>query len=520
MDTSRPAPLYRKKTVAEQLEEIKLLQMRGMRDWNITKDVAEFYKVKTEFNPDTGMAKCHYYPYEGGKAYKVRTLPKDFVWVGTSEDLFGRELFSGGGKRLIICEGEKDTLAMAKVSYDRYKKFYPVVGLSSSAMTKSVLKHRDWVRSFEEVVILTDEDEAGYKARDELVRIIGLDKAKITKLPQNDVHEVFENLGPEAVLSAVFDARAVVPSGIISTADLWQQVVEYNNLPSVPYPVCLQGINKKAKGARLGEIALFVSGTSCGKSTLMREICLEFSKLETRVGVVSLEEAPAETARKLAAMELRRNPANEEISLEDLKPGFDAVFGQEKFIVLDHQGSLKDESILDKLEYMALSGCQYIIIDHITILVSEGAGDLQGNEAIDKVMNDLLRFVKRHNVWVGLVSHLRKAPSGGKSFEQGIMPNLDDIKGSGSIKQVSFDIFAFARDLTESDEIKRNTIKMSVLKCRYTGLTGPVEGSYYHFPEGRFRTLDNIPISVPDRNLAEKQPIKVEVNVNEEDAPF
>ena len=45
-------------------------------------------------------------------------------------------------------------------------------------------------------------------------------------------------------------------------------------------------------------------------------------------------------------------------------------------------------------------------------------------------------------------SHLRKAPGGGmSSFEEGKLASIDDIKGSGSIKQISFDIVAFARNL-------------------------------------------------------------------------
>jgi replicative DNA helicase len=119
-------------------------------------------------------------------------------------------------------------------------------------------------------------------------------------------------------------------------------------------------------------------------------------------------------------------------------------------------------------------------------LVSEGADKLTGNEAIDKTMNDLLRFVKRHNVWIGLVSHLRKTVNTGKAFEEGRMPNLDDIKGSGSIKQISFDIFAFARNLMDDDPVARNTIEMAVLKSRHTGLTGSAGTAYYDYQTGRF----------------------------------
>jgi len=492
VSTQKKAPDFFRKVLT--VDEVKEYPIRGFKERQITKEVAEFFNVRVSYN-DNGEVDTHYYPYDNGDAFKVRKLPKDFTWVSKSTGLFGKEKFSGAGKRLIITEGEIDAMSVAQASLDRYKKIYPVVALSSAVMTKSLLENRDWVRSFNEVVLCLDQDEAGQKAVDEAIKIIGLDKVKIAKLPEKDPNEVLLKHGGNSLLQCVFDAAPHVPAGIITKEALWEALVTYSNTPSVPYPTCIGSLNAKTKGMRMGEIALFVSGTSCGKSTIMREIMLHVAEATTdKVGVVSLEEAPAETARKLAGMALHKNPAEEEIPLELLKEGFDKVFGSDKFIVLDHQGSLKDETILDKIEYMALSGCKYIIIDHITILVSEGAEGLTGNEAIDKVMNDLLRFVKRHNVWIGLVSHLRKTTNTGKAFEEGRMPNLDDIKGSGSIKQISFDIIAFARNLMDPDVVKRNTIDMAVLKCRYTGLTGGISGAYYDYSTGRFKEAVEAPV--------------------------
>jgi len=137
-------------------------------------------------------------------------------------------------------------------------------------------------------------------------------------------------------------------------------------------------------------------------------------------------------------------------------------------------------------------GCKYLVLDHITIAVSEGSEGLSGNEAIDKVMSDLLKIVKKHNVWLCLISHLRKAPGGGASFEEGKLASIDDIKGSGSIKQISFDIVAFARNLVADNAIERNTIKFRVLKSRFTGLTGSAGSAVYDTKTGRLTSTDNV----------------------------
>lgn len=473
------------KVDSDKLAEIETYGIRGFKERKVSKKACEFFGVRVSYNHE-GKIDEHYYKYPNG--YKVRKLPKRFHFVGEYGGLFGQNLFSGGGKRLVITEGEIDALSVAEANLERYDKIYPVVSLPSSSAVNEVLPLREWCRTFEEIVIFTDDDDPGHEACARLIRILGVDKCKIVKHPPGckDANDVLLKLGAEELNRCIWDAESYRPAGIITKEAIWQQIVARNKIPAIPYPECLEGLNTKLKGMRDGEITLFISGTGCGKSTMIREIILHRLDITTtKIGIISLEESPGETGLKLSSMQLRINSANEEIPEEQLKVGFDKVFGDDRIVVLDHQGSIKDESIVDQLEYMCLMGCGALLVDHITILVSEGAEGLTGNEAIDKIMNDLLRIVKKHNVWLGLVSHLRKTHVGGKSFEEGRIPTMDDIRGSGSIKQVSMDIVAFARNLNAVDTTEQNTIQMAVLKSRTMGLTGKVVGSIYNQVTGR-----------------------------------
>lgn len=473
---------YTRKT---SIDEIKDFPIRGFKDRGITKTVAEFFDVRVSYG-ENGEIDAHYYPYDEGSAFKIRKLPKTFSWINKSTNLFGKDKFNAGGKRLMITEGECDAMAVAVASMERYKRIYPVVSLSSAVMTKSLIEHRDWIRSFGEVVLMFDNDEAGKKATEEAIKIIGIDKVKIAKMPEKDPNDVLLKHSAGRLNQCIFEATPYVPSGIISVDEIWDAIEKRDKIPATPYPPCMESVNKKLKGQRLNEIALFISGTGSGKSTLMREIMLhDLSTTDDKIGIISLEETPAETGAKLSGMAISKNSAYEEIPLEELRVGFDSIFGGNRIVLLNHEGNFADGTILDKIEYMCLVGCKYIFIDHITILVSEGVADLTGNEAQDKMMNELSRVVQKHPVWIGLVSHLRKAPSGGKSFEEGKLPTLDDIKGSGSIKQISYDIIAFARNMAADFEKERNTIKVSVLKARTTGQTGPTKNLFYQFEKGR-----------------------------------
>ena len=450
----------------------------------VTREVAEVFGVRYSTSPTGGRADIHY-PYQGSNgstSWKIRKKPKDFRVVGglSGVQLFGQHLFPSGGRQVVITEGEEDTLAVAQAFKSHYGKIYPVVGLPSATNFKPVAENLEWLQGFDKVVLWMDNDEAGEKAKQKLAKIIGYGKCKIVASNVKDASDLLQDNQPKEINIAIWNATQYNPQGILGKTELWQKVVDYNAQVSIPYPACFQGLNDKVKGMRMGEISLFTSGTGAGKSTMLREVADHLLlNTEDKIGIISLEESPAETAKKMAALRLNKNSSAEEIPLEELHGAFEEVFGDDRVLVLDHQGAIT-ESITEQLNYMASVGCKYLFIDHITILVSEGAEGLTGLEAVDKVMNNLLKIAKTHGVWIGLISHLRKTGEG-KSFEQGKLPSLDDIRGSGSIKQISMDVIAFARNSEEGD----NTISMRVLKCRHTGLTGNAGSVVYDNTTGR-----------------------------------
>ena len=454
---------------------------------NISKDTVEHFKVKMSTDPMS-----HYYPYtKDGQiiGYKERRLPKEGFYMHGSQ---GNELFGQaqaiGGKTLVITEGELDALAVSDAMYQHYGRRYPVVSLPSATGTNTILKQREWVRSFESVVLMFDQDDAGQKAIENAAKIIGVGKTKIATLTEKDPCDVLIKHGYKSLLQSYWDAKLWSPAGILTNGNIWEKYQEHKNIESIAYPTCLEGLNQKLRGMRQGEITLFTSGTGSGKSTVIKEILFDLVKThEKKVGLVSLEESIHDTVSKFITM---NRPGH-----DDEKSSFDNLFGDGNIVLLDHQGSVGDSSLIDQIEVMALMGCTHIVLDHITIAVSEGTDGLEGNAAIDKVMSDLLKIVKKHNIWLGLVSHLRKSMSG-KSFEEGNLSSIDDIKGSGSIKQISFDIITFARDLVAQDDITNRTVKFRVLKSRFTGLTGDAGSAIYDRQTERLTNTDNVDFQI------------------------
>lgn len=478
------------KPASSKVAEINDLNSFAITSRGISKTVVDYFGIKMSVNPD-GSGGSHFYPYtkDGNVvAYKERKLPKEFYTHGdfSKTELFG-QASCVGGKSLVITEGELDACAVAQAFQDKYGKIFPVVSLPSASGTKVLLEQLEFIRRFETVILFFDRDEAGNAAVEKAAKIIGAGRAKVARLMEKDACEELVKHGSKKVLQAYWDAQTWSPAGIVTGEPIWQQFKDRQAIESIPYPSCLEGLNEKLNGIRHGEITLFTSGTGSGKSTVIKEIALDLlAKTEDKIGLISLEESVGDTAEKFIGMSLKTSSTNlKQLPDSELRQGFDKVFKDERLVLLDHQGSCSDTSLLDKIEYMALMGCKYLILDHITIAVSEGSEGLGGNEAVDKLMSDLLKIVKKHNVWLGLISHLRKAPGGGRSFEEGNLASIDDIKGSGSIKQISFDIVAFARNLVSDDDSERNTIKFRVLKSRFTGQTGSAGAAKYTPETGR-----------------------------------
>ena len=472
------------------LQEIADYAVKGFRERQITKQVAEYFGVRVRTDGDD--VTHHYYPYQSdGRtvAYKERVVEgKKFKTIGQFKgvDLFGMHLFKPGGRKIIVTEGELDAMAIAQAWLTESEKIYPVVSIPNGASSlKSVLHNRDYLRSFEEVILMMDSDEPGLKAQAEVAKMVGSDKVKIARLDYKDASDALLAKGHKAIVYATYDAQNWCPSGVLNSSQTWNQYVEEQEAVYVQWPNFVPGLNDKIYGRRLGSITTFTSGTGSGKTSFLREDAYHlFKNTDAKIGICSLEESVAETVRGFISLDLSKRVGipGVDVDIDDQRAAWERTMGTDRFLVLDHQGSVSDDSLMEKLEYMA-NVCDFIYLDHITIAISEVDGNI--NAAMDKFMSDLLKVCKRHNVWFGVVSHLRKSNQDQSSFEQGAEISEDSLKGSGSLKQISAQIIALERNKHAESEAERHRVKVRVLKDRFGGDTGTADHYKFSFETGR-----------------------------------
>src|SRR5579872_3696541 len=101
---------------------------------------------------------------------KLRLAGKKFTRLGQSKDL-GMWLmwkFGGGGKHLVITEGECDAVAVRKAMDNKW----PVVSLpdGASSAVKAIERDYDKLDKFDRIVLMFDQDKPGQEAADLVAR--------------------------------------------------------------------------------------------------------------------------------------------------------------------------------------------------------------------------------------------------------------------------------------------------------------------------------------------------------------
>ena len=438
----------------------------------------------------------HSYPYHDKDsnlvAYKHREIAtKSFSVSGNIKDslLFGQHLFSGGGRYVTITEGELDALA----AYQMLGSKYPVVSIKSGA--KSALKdcksNYEFLDSFEHIVISFDNDAPGIAAANEVAELFG-PKCKIVKLSHyKDACDYLSKGDTKRYVEQWWAASPFIPDGILAGSTLWELVNKPVDKAEVMYP--WNGLNELTYGIRKGELVTVTAGSGLGKSLFLREVVYHILKMtEDNIGLLFMEESVYKTARSIMSMAINKplHLPDTEATEEETREAFEATLGTDRLYLFDHFGSTGIDNVVSRIKYMVKAlDCKYVVLDHISILISD---QQHGDERkyLDEVMTKLRMLVQETNVALLCVSHLKRPP--GQGHEEGAATSLAQLRGSGSIAQLSDMVIGLERHAQHEDAAERNTTHVRVLKNRLSGMTGECCHLMYNQHTGRLNEVEEI----------------------------
>lgn len=433
---------------------------------------------------------------------KLRDKNKEFSTRGShkSDALFGKHLWAGG-KKIVITEGEIDMLTVMQLQDCKW----PVVsiGHGAKAAKKTCAANYEYLDSFDQIILMYDMDDAGRAAVEESAQVLPPGKVHVAVLSEKDANECLLKGKGKEVLDQIWNAAPWVPDGVVAAISLKDRVKEaMTSNASVGYLFSgCPGLNDRTLGMRGGEVIMVTSGSGMGKSTFVRQQALNLAReQDLKVGMAMLEESVEETMEDLTGIAngVRLRQQTREYKKELIESGkfdewFDALFGRDQIHLYDSFAEAEVDRLLAKLHYMRTGlGCDVIILDHISIVVS-ASEESDERKMIDKLMTKLKGFAKSTGVVLIVICHL-KNPEKGKAHEEGRPVSITDLRGSGSLRQLSDTIIALERN-QQGDH--PNIVLLRVLKCRFNGIgvgiagymeynstTGLLEPSSYTGEEG------------------------------------
>lgn len=445
-------------------------EVRSITDRNLSKATAEFYGVTVDGDKQ-------YYPYtdvDGSViAAKVRTVStKSFSVEGDWKHatLFGQNKFNKGGKFITITEGEIDTMS----AYQMMGSKWPVVSIRNGAQSaiKDVKANYEYLASFDSVVICFDNDEPGKKAAKDVAEVLG-SKAKIMKLTLKDASDYLTENKAAEFTNAWWQAEQYTPDGIVAGSTLWDEVNKPMEKAAATYP--WDGIQEITYGLRPSELVMVTAGSGLGKSQFLREIIWHLIKTtDSNIGLMFMEESVRKTALGVMSLAADRplHLPDTVVSDSEKEAAFNATLGTDRLFLFDSFGSTDIDNIINRVRYLAKAcDCKFIFVDHISIIVSGSAADTDERKQIDSLMTKLRTLVQETGICMIAVSHLKRAE--GKGHESGAATSLNQLRGSGSIAQLSDLVIGLQRNSQAEDEKERNTTRVSVMKNRFSGLTSP-----------------------------------------------
>lgn len=473
-------------------------------------------KFQIDICMDKASRVGHRYPFfKDGQhvANQIRTRnKKDFYWEGKTKgiELFGQHLFpSGCAKSITVCEGALDAPSAWLLLGSRY----PVVSVVSAAGALEQCKvNFEYLDGFDEIVLCFDNDETkvsptggtfqpGQDAAKKVAALFKPGKVRIMELQHGkDPSDYRQNgIDPKVFVNEWWRAPKFRPDGIKAGKDMWDEIWNRPSFFSIPYP--WERLNRKTYGIRLSEAVLLMADTGVGKTSIFKEIehaILSNPEVKAKgygVGFLHLEEPNFDTALGILSIEKNKpyHLPDTERDETELKDAYDKTLNNDRAIFYDHFGSNEIDEILAKVRYMAVMGCKYIFIDHLSIIVSDQSGDER--KQLDEISTKLKTLTMELNIAVFCVIHTNRN---------------GEARGSAGPEKVANIHIALHRDKEDPDVWRRNVLKLTIKKNRFSGRTGPVLWLFYDETTGRLVELDEEAI----------QKYEEGISINDTDMPF
>ena len=508
----------------ETLKDIEGYPFKDIPSRNITKETCEKFGVRAGISETDGKSvEALYFPSVNQKGkvtgYKKMDLTKDksekFHWstvgaVSISNKMFGQDVAEKVQRKknvLVLNEGELDTMSCYQSMVDQVKgtkfagmePFVCSIPLGTANAVESVLHNSEFVLGYSDLCLFFDDDYAtpaekakgimkGHEAREAVASaLVGSTLSLFvvsTEGSYKDASDMLQDGRSEELAKLVqfgkraYSAEKIASAGSISFEELIAKQPEGVYIKSFPM------LMEKIHGFRPSELVLLTSGSGVGKSTITSIFAADFIEAGMKTGLIFLEETKVQTLQRMVAHKLKVNfnhfkkdPLSV-ASEEDIRAAYDSIVDNDMAVFLDHFGNLPISELMSKVKHMHLiNKCDFIIIDHLTLVASGGGGDVDERKVLDQTMTELAAFCAANKVGIIAISHINrggfadnKPPKDADDKPYWIKVDKSHMRGSSALEQLSWTILGVENQIMP--DRSRGNVRLTVLKNRTFGLLG------------------------------------------------
>jgi twinkle protein len=413
-----------------------------------------------EFMPQVGQKRntINFNYYRKGELINVkyRDAEKNFKMVSGAELIFYGLDNIETLEQVFIVEGEMDALSLHEAG------IYNVCSVPNGASKGNQrLEYLDncW-KYFEdktEIILCTDNDNAGLALRKELARRLGTYRCKYVDWGEfKDANEVLVQQGAAEVRSALKSAKSFPLEGVLNVSDIWDSVLNYNENGVVNYTIDLADSNEYFKIA-FGEWTVVTGIPNSGKSDVIDQICVNLAmRYGFRSAMFAPESYPYEGHIKRIANKLNeRNCDNEQLNKTK-------NFIEEHFfwVKIDLE-NLTLKNILNHFKDLVFQkGVNILVIDPWNMLDHSAQKD---HSYVGVMLSEITQFCQQTNTHLFLVAHPRKLESLNGVFRKA---NLYDISGSSDFYNKAYNGLICYRHVGQKTSFGSDEVEIYVEKVK------------------------------------------------------
>lgn len=463
---------------------LKYFESRGISEPTLVHwKVGESLEYMPQVQKNRRVINFNYYRENKLVNVKYRDSEKNFKMVSGAELIFyGLDNIKELDKVYVV-EGEMDALSLHEAGV------YSVCSVPNGASKgNQKLEYLDncwqYFKDKKEIIICTDNDDAGLMLRNELARRFGRYKCKYVDFGQyKDANEALMAEGTKSLRQFVNDAKSFPLEGVLNIDNIWQNVLNYNEKGVVNYSIGLGESDGYFKMA-FGEWSVVTGIPNSGKSDIVDQICVNMAtKYGFRSAMFSPESFPYEGHIKRIANKLNERNCNN----DDLNNTKDFISEHFHWVKIDLENLTLKGILTAFRELVFQRGINICVIDPWNMLDHSAQKDYA---YIGRLLSEITQFCQQTNVHLLLVAHPRKIESIDGTYKK---PTLYDISGSADFFNKTYNGIICYRCIGQKSSYKSDIVKIYIekVKRKENGQLGEFEVAPDFHNGGVYKPIDH-----------------------------